>query len=285
MKDKSIIWVFIVFSQFAFSQIQGIVKDSLSGKPIPYVNIWVENENIGTTTEENGEFNISVSQKRKNLIVSVIGYQKKIIKISQSKNIFLSPSDFQIQEVIISNRKNTKEIEIGKTNSLISQAFESGPKIDLKYFPYFPSYKKTKYIKKIVINTDNRLEEALIRMHLYSVGKDSLPEKELLTKDLIISVKSGTRNNKINLTSFDLKMPTEGVFVGFEKLMIEKNKFEKKIKDANSNLVKTQITYCPYILYNTVESQYKYTFSGGKWMKSAAKITIDEPAINLILTN
>ena len=224
MKDKRIIWVFIVFSQFAFSQIQGIVKDSLSGKPIPYVNIWVENENIGTTTEENGEFNISVSQKRKNLIVSVIGYQKKIIKISQSKNIFLSPSDFQIQEVIISNRKNTKEIEIGKTNSLISQAFESGPKIDLKYFPYFPSYKKTKYIKKIVINTDNRLEEALIRMHLYSVGKDSLPEKELLTKDLIISVKSGTRNNKINLTSFDLKMPTEGVFVGFEKLMIEKNK-------------------------------------------------------------
>ena len=125
MKDKRIIWVFIVFSQFAFSQIQGIVKDSLSGKPIPYVNIWVENENIGTTTEENGEFNISVSQKRKNLIVSVIGYQKKIIKISQSKNIFLSPSDFQIQEVIISNRKNTKEIEIGKTNSLISQAFES----------------------------------------------------------------------------------------------------------------------------------------------------------------
>jgi hypothetical protein len=26
----------------------------MSNKPIPYVNIWVENENIGTTSEENG---------------------------------------------------------------------------------------------------------------------------------------------------------------------------------------------------------------------------------------
>jgi hypothetical protein len=37
-----------------YSQIKGIVLDE-SNKPIPYVNIW-ENENIGTTSEENGSF-------------------------------------------------------------------------------------------------------------------------------------------------------------------------------------------------------------------------------------
>ena len=45
-------FVLILISQFTFSQIRGVVKDSLTGNPIPYVNIWVENENIGTTSEE-----------------------------------------------------------------------------------------------------------------------------------------------------------------------------------------------------------------------------------------
>ncbi|MFI0427804.1 MAG: carboxypeptidase-like regulatory domain-containing protein, partial [Flavobacterium sp.] len=56
MKDKRLIWIFLVVSQFTFSQIRGVVKDSLSGEPIPFVNIWVENENIATTSEIDGSF-------------------------------------------------------------------------------------------------------------------------------------------------------------------------------------------------------------------------------------
>jgi len=46
---KIVLFFFITFSLSA--QIKGVVKDSLSGEPIPYVNIWVENETIGTTSE------------------------------------------------------------------------------------------------------------------------------------------------------------------------------------------------------------------------------------------
>ena len=35
------------------------VKDSLTNEHIPYVNIWVENEMVGTTTNEKGEFSLS----------------------------------------------------------------------------------------------------------------------------------------------------------------------------------------------------------------------------------
>ena len=71
----------ILFSISFFSQTKGIVVDE-SGKPIPYVNIWVENENIGTTSEENGAFSINVSDN-KYLIFSAIGYvtQRKISNI------------------------------------------------------------------------------------------------------------------------------------------------------------------------------------------------------------
>jgi hypothetical protein len=44
------------------------------------------------------------------------------------------------------------------------------------------------------------------------------------------------------------------------------------------------------LLYNRVENQFLYTFTGGKWIRQenrdvADKNLVDEPAINLILTN
>ena len=56
MKENRLILFFLVVSQFALSQIKGVFKDSLSGEPIPYVNIWVENETIGTISEIDGSF-------------------------------------------------------------------------------------------------------------------------------------------------------------------------------------------------------------------------------------
>ena len=64
---------FLLFLSISFfAQTKGVVADE-SGKPIPYVNIWVENENIGTTSEENGEFFIAASAN-KNLIFSILGF-------------------------------------------------------------------------------------------------------------------------------------------------------------------------------------------------------------------
>ncbi|WP_052201452.1 carboxypeptidase-like regulatory domain-containing protein [Flavobacterium psychrophilum] len=73
--QKTLLLFLVSFSITA--QIKGVVKDSISGKPIPYVNIWVQNENIGTTSEENGEFTISSTDKNKNLIFSALGFEKK----------------------------------------------------------------------------------------------------------------------------------------------------------------------------------------------------------------
>ena len=68
----------ILISGSLSAQIKGVVKDSLTGNPIPYVNIWVENENIGASSEENGTFEIYTSEKSKNLIFSAIGFDKSV---------------------------------------------------------------------------------------------------------------------------------------------------------------------------------------------------------------
>ncbi|HQF48755.1 MAG TPA: carboxypeptidase-like regulatory domain-containing protein, partial [Flavobacterium alvei] len=196
-------------------------------------------------------------------------------------------------EVVISKSIGTKTVEIGKSKTEIYQAFDNGPKIDTKFFPYLASYKKTKYLKQVSIYTDSRIEDAIIKIHFYTVDSNGFPSDEMLDKDLVVTVKKGTRINRFDLTKLNLKFPKNGLFVGFEKLLIEKNKTEKSITDLNTNITQIQKTYFPFVLYNYVEREFLYTFSGGKWHRQAnqdengsfKKMQINEPVITLILTN
>lgn len=282
---------FILFSFSISAQTKGVVVDE-SGKPIPYVNIWVENENIGTTSEENGEFSITASAN-KNLIFSILGFEKRIIKSSEVFNVILKATFFQLDEVVIARRFETKKIEIGQINNSPFEAFDNGPRIEVKFFPYEASYKRTRFIKKVSILTDSRIDNATVKIHFYKVDSNGFPGDELLTKDFIVTLQKGVVRNGFDLTDLNLKMPKTGIFIGFEKLIIAKNKLEKTIVNSNTGKTTIQILYYPFVLYNYVERDFLFTFSGGKWNKQTGeksagatnKIKAYEPAINLVLTN
>jgi hypothetical protein len=267
-------WFFLVVSQFALSQIKGVVKDSLSGEPIPYVNIWVENETIGAISEIDGSFVLATSSD-KNIVFSILGYNKKTLKANQTEIVLLNPTIFDLKEMVILNKKETKQVEIGTIKNSTFQAFENGPKVEAKFFPYEKSFGKTRFIKEVTIFTDSRIDNATIKLHFYSVDDNGAPGEELLTKDYIVTLTKGVIKHKFNLSQFDLEFPKNGLFVAYEKLLIEQNKQGTK--------------YQPYVLYNYVARDFFYTYSYGKWHKEAAdypqKLGINEPAINLILSN
>ena len=285
------LWLFILLGVSVSAQIKGIVVDE-GGKPIPYVNIWVEKENNSTTSEENGEFAISCLPD-KNLIFSCLGYDKKIVKASEAAKVVLKINAVELNEVVIAHRFETKEIEIGKVKNETYQAFDNGPRIDAKFFPYLAKYKKTKFIKKVNFFTDSQLETASFKIHFYGVNEDGSPGEELLKRDFLVSVKKGVKKTFFDVTDFNLTIPKKGLFVGFEKLIIQKNKIEKEVKDSNTGKTTIQSTYFPFVLYNFVEKDFLYVFSAGKWNKQtnaeakkpSGKIKGYEPAINLILTN
>jgi len=293
MIEKRLCFVFILISFSLSAQVKGVVNDSISGQPIPFVSIWSENQNIGTTSEEDGMFTINTNEKSKRLVFSALGFEKKTIKIADAKNVKLVAVEYQLDEVVISKSRKTRQIEIGKTANAICQAFDNGPRIDVKFFPYSSEYKKTKYIKQLTLYTDSRIENATVRIHFYDADDNGFPNKELLLKDKIVNVRKGTVNHLIDVSDLNLIMPKKGLFVGFEKLIIEKNKLEKMVANSNTNETKIQTTYYPFVLYNYVERDFLFTYSGGKWNKqtmnfspnSKDKEKIYEPAINLILTN
>ena len=283
--------LFFLFSFSLSAQTKGVVVDEFN-KPVSYVNIWVENENNSTTSEENGEFTINCLPN-KNLVFSALGFEKKTVKASEAEKVILKINALELSEIVIAKRFETREIEIGKVKNESYQAFESGPRIDAKFFPYLAKYKKTKYIKQVAILTDSQLESTSFKIHFYAVNTDGSPGEELLQKDYLVSVKKGVKKSFFNVVDFNLKMPKTGIFVGFEKLIIERNKLEKEVIDSNTKTTTIQKTYFPFVLYNYVERKFIYIFSKGKWNRQTKedinnpsdKMMVYEPAINLILTN
>ncbi len=278
MKEKRFLSLILFIAGFSLSaQVKGIVKDNSTGEPIPFVNIWVENENIGTTTEIDGTFSINVKEKDKNLIISVLGYEKQTLKQAEFMNIELMPKLYELNDVVVLMKKQSKYLEIGNVDHTIMQAFDNGPKVEAKYFPYDSKYKKLKFIKKVTIFTDCRIDSASLKIRFFSVDSLGNPGYELLNRDFIVTVKKGVIKHKFDVSEFNLTMPTNGIFVAYEKLLISDNRISKG--------------YQPYVLYNHVDRDFYFVFTGGKWYKlinnedPLEQISINEPAINLILTN
>ena len=89
----------LLLGTFIYSQIKEIVLNE-SNKPIPYINIWVENENIGTTSNEGGSFNID-AKTDKVLVCSAIGFESLKTKVEAGRNLILQIAVQQFKEVLI----------------------------------------------------------------------------------------------------------------------------------------------------------------------------------------
>lgn len=280
----------LVFScLFCQAQMKGVVNDEF-GKPIPYVSIFVENENKTTTSEENGTFSIDVLAKAK-LIFSALGYEKKMVLAGDASKVVLKTIIFDLDDVVIKKPKSPKTLEIGQVSNAILEAFDTGPKIDAKFFAYESKYKKTKWLKKIKLFTDSPIEGSSIKLHIYSVDDKGYPGEELLTQDLIVNLKKGVFRHQFNVYDLNIEMPESGIFIAFEKMRIERNKVEKKITNPQTGVVTTEIMYAPKVLCYEVKRPFVFSFSGGKWQKKVneedpdAPLSFYEPSLTILLSN
>lgn len=296
MRDKKLIWIFLIVSQFAFSQIRGVVKDSISGEPIPFVNIWVDNETVGTTSEVDGSFSLHVKEE-KQLVFSALGYETKKSS-SKSEIILLKPKVFELKEVVIEQPKFKKEIEVGNFNKPLGYHISGDLEFsNAKFFKYETSYEQTKFVKKIKITTRSKVNNAKFKIRIFSVNKEGSPEDDLLYEDIIVTVKKGKRKNEIDISNFKLVFPEEGLFIAYEVLKIESNKYFFEYTSNESEKLIKKIYYAPDFESNLVDEQNTYHYRFGKWIKlqrwhnnetglrEKYNNKVFEPAINLILTN
>lgn len=87
--------------------VNGVVKNSNNNRRVEYANITVKGSNIGTVTNENGEFTLKIKNALQNrlIVISHVGYISSQISVdTKAKNkltITLTPQNTLLDEVII----------------------------------------------------------------------------------------------------------------------------------------------------------------------------------------
>ncbi|MFT5917618.1 MAG: hypothetical protein ACJAWV_004240 [Flammeovirgaceae bacterium] len=265
--------LFLLLSLTVFGQIRGIVIDSITNEPIPYVNIWIENENIGTSSKRNGEFLLQPTTGKKMVIFSAVGYSNQRIALvsrNEKHTILMSAKSTLLQEVLVEGkRERKKKTKIGNVKAKGVKAFygcKGQPWIIARYFPYQDSFSKTPFIKKISFFTSNNRGDSEFNIRLYTVGEDSLPSEYLTNENIIGTAESGEKITEIDLSELYISVPKNGFFIGVEWLILDKNSYTARLEYTNPDTTKVVDMYTPnFAMDFSNEYELGWRFEKGKW--------------------
>jgi len=131
----------IAISQTPKGKIAGKVVDKSTGEPLPGANVLIEGTTMGAACNFDGEyFIINVPPGRYNLVASMVGYRKMVVKDvlvyvdrTTTVNFQLEPTVIEVEPVVVEARRPV--IEKDKTSTSVnieSREIESAPIEGLK---------------------------------------------------------------------------------------------------------------------------------------------------------
>ena len=210
------LWFFIlIFLQAAIVYSQPILKGKVTDKenkiPIPFVSIGVINKANGTVSNNEGEFELKLSDQitdEDTIRFSSIGYQAvdyaigdlKKLSGSESLNIKLSRLVKELQPVVINSKRAKVKILGYETNSkLFGLGFgsyavgsEGGVRLVVKHL-------NTNLESLSFLIIQNPFDHLMFRVNVYEF-KNGLPDKNILSQNIMLNIEN-KQTGKIN---FDL---------------------------------------------------------------------------------
>lgn len=293
MKNLTLSFFIFLITAISFGQdfsIKGVLVDSISEKPLAFANIYLLGTNTGTTSDENGLFELKVFKIPKFLRFGYVGYKIKDIDYTerQPDTIKLIRQNEQLDEVFLASPKFEESVKIkaakSRDNIGISNTNNGeSPSVLLRYFkkpsklvesPAFLSHAEFFLFKGM--NSDKR--DYIFRIRIMSVSEDNKPGYDLIENKTL----TGKPGSKISIDLKDERVliSENGFFIGVEGLQIAQNYIRTREFPQKNNNPKTMKMYGPS--FKGVESDGPvYYYSGGEWKK----LNMPVPAMNIIITN
>ena len=152
---QAVAGIFLSHAQ-SFTSASGIVKDSITGEPLPFVSVYFDGSTIGAMTDDNGTFTLQNNQGYTKLAAASLGYDTKFIDLKPGKKndnleVLLKPTAFEISEVVV---KPKREKYTRKDNPAVEHikkviAHKNDNRIEAK-----PGY-QTEVYEKLSLSLDN----------------------------------------------------------------------------------------------------------------------------------
>ena len=228
MKSYSLYLPLLCFNiQFGICQVDlvGQVIDADTEEPLPYVNIGLVNQNIGTVTDEAGYFELEVpgnGYADATLRFSMIGYENQDFTLQeyQDQKIFTIPLKEKataLEEVVLTTKKNKYQTKIlgNKTTSQLIYAAFTTNKLGNEMGFLVRGRKNPMILKKFNVSlVENDYGPIRFRLNFYDL-KDGLPNETLLNENIIVEtdIQSGIVSK--DLTPYEIVIDQD-FFVAIE---------------------------------------------------------------------
>ncbi|WP_298736664.1 TonB-dependent receptor [uncultured Chitinophaga sp.] len=137
MKKALLLWLFIAMSVVhAIAQsrtVSGRVADE-TGSPLPSATVVIKGTRIGTMTDAQGNYTLTVPEnvKASHLTVSIVGYGSTTVNISDAAQVVLKASSEDIAEVVVVGYQTMKRADLTSSASTVG-----GKEVENKPIPSF----------------------------------------------------------------------------------------------------------------------------------------------------
>lgn len=152
---QAVAGIFLSHAQ-SFISASGIVKDSITGEPLPFVSVYFDGSTIGAMTDDNGTFTLQNNQGYTKLAAASLGYDTKFIDLKPGKKndnleVLLKPTAFEISEVVVKPKREKYTRKDNPAVELIKKviAHKNDNRIEAK-----PEY-QTEVYEKLSLSLDN----------------------------------------------------------------------------------------------------------------------------------
>ena len=107
MQKLSIFFLFLLSGFIASAQftVTGVVMDSSNREPMALASVFCQNTTLGTSTNKQGEFSLTLQSGGYDLIFSYTGYQTQTIRVTENNKleVLMAKEDKSLKEVVVSN--------------------------------------------------------------------------------------------------------------------------------------------------------------------------------------
>ena len=228
MKSYSPYLLLLCFNiQFGICQVDlvGQVIDADTEEPLPYVNIGLVNQNIGTVTDEAGYFELEVPGNGfadATLRFSIIGFEPQDFTLQEYRDqkiltIPLKEKATALEEVVLTTKRNKYQTKIlgNKTTSQLIYAAFTTNKLGNEMGFLVRGRKNPMILKKFNVSlVENDYGPIRFRLNFYDL-KDGLPNETLLNENIIVEtdIQSGIVSK--DLTPYEIVIDQD-FFVAIE---------------------------------------------------------------------
>ena len=194
---------------------------------IPYATVIFKNRNTYKNAENDGSIEIFKDEN----IAEIKAYGYEILKVNNFQNTYsLKPIYKNIDDIEIYKSRNTIPIKTEKIKKeIFKQSLGSSASnlIILNLFKYKSDYPKITFIKRIrFLSEVDYKPSATINIVLYKNINGKPSDEEW--KSYLVVCKRGKNVTELSLENKNIIFPNEGLFVGFEWILNEENKYEEK---------------------------------------------------------